>query len=63
VAVPGPWSFLLPSVVSIAIVWAAFAVTDDVAAQLALIAAGVMLTLGAYAAYLWRRRRTMQRDE
>ena len=61
--VPGPWSFLLPSVVSIAIVWAAFAVTDDVAAQLALIAVGVVATLGLYTGYLWRRRRRLQRGE
>ena len=61
--VPGPWSFLLPSVVSIVIVWLAFAVTDELAAQIALIAVGVALTLGVYTAYLWRRRARMERDE
>jgi hypothetical protein len=61
--VPGPWSFLLPSVVSIVIVWAAFAVTDDLAAQLALIAVGLVVTLGLYAAYLWRRRARLARED
>jgi|EndMetStandDraft_3_1072993.scaffolds.fasta_scaffold2976374_1 hypothetical protein len=61
--VPGPWSFLLPSVVSIVIVWVAFAVTDDLAAQIAIIAGGLVVTLGAYAGYLWRRRARMERDD
>lgn len=60
---PGPWAFLLPSVVSIVIVWAAFTVTDDLAAQLGLIAVGLGVTLGVYTAYLWRRRRRLQRGE
>ena len=60
--VPGPWSFLLPSVVCIVIVWSAFALTDDLAWQVALIALGVVLTLGLYTAYLWRRRARMERD-
>ena len=61
--VPGPWSFLLPSVVSIVIVWLAFRATDDLAGQVAIIAAGVVLTLGVYIGYLWRRRRRLQRGE
>ena len=60
---PGPWSFLLPSVVSIVIVWTAFAVTDDLTTQILLIAVGVVATLGLYTGYLWRRRGQMSRDE
>jgi hypothetical protein len=54
---------LLPSVVSIVIVWTAFAVSDDLAAQVALITIGVVVTLGLYTGYLWRRRRRLQRGE
>jgi O-antigen/teichoic acid export membrane protein len=61
--VPGPWSFLLPSVVSIVIVWTAFAVSDDLAGQVGLIAFGVVVTLGLYTGWVWRRRRRLQRDE
>jgi hypothetical protein len=63
VGVPGPWTFVLPSVVSIAIVWIAFAVTDDLAAQIALIAVGLVVSLGLYTAFLWRRRARLERED